>query len=308
MAHLGSHWFVALSCLLFARLAGAQGAPFDPFAPAPNPSAEVPAPQTNPGPPPRLPAQQGIAEPPAEAAAPGDSAAQGIAPAIAPAALSTAEPSTWEIAERKPWLGPWSPPPAVETTDPLVPTAIAELIAGGALVLLGPVLWGTASTQATCGQIAGCFDELSQGGVMATEAGTSLLGIGIGLVATGGISLAITLADPVPAEKRRKNPAAATAGHLLTSVGLALVSGGFAYGAAADPYQTNFEPAWPLFLVGGICTAVGIPLLAVGAPVVGDEERTEERVRELRGRRSSRVLSPASWGVGLGSVWAEWRL
>lgn len=236
------------------------------------------------------------------------------APSLRQAAISQTTPFTpppqWQAAAQRAWLGPWSPPAPGKALDPLVPSAIAELAAGGALVLVGPIAWGTADTRSTCGRLAGCFEELSDAGKPVREAGASMTGIGVGLLASGGLSLAITLADPLAPGESRKNSAAAAAGQLLTSIGAALVGGGFSWGSGADPYGSSYDSSWPFFLAGGACAAVGIPVFTMGARVKDEQDRSGERARELRDEHS-RVRAPAlspSLRVGLGSLSAEWAL
>lgn len=219
------------------------------------------------------------------------------APAAPPAPPAPPAPGLIDL-----WVGPRPIAPLPAPPDALRPTAIAELAVGGALTVLGPVLWATSSTTEACGALAGCFTVSSDQAWTQREAGASLAGLGVGLAISGGLTLTIAALDPLARGSARRNPAAAVAGHLLVSAGAGLVGSGLGFGAAREPVVQG----WPFFLAGGILTAGGLPLLIFGARAGSD---LEDRVRALPGVAARPAdLAPTFIRVGPGGVAATWTL
>lgn len=212
------------------------------------------------------------------------------------AAPSMVGPSTWT-----------APGPGPKRVDPLVPTAIAELVVGTAFTVGGAVGVGVANRERhVCGAIAGCFDALYPE-VDPLRAGAFSLGFGVTLAAGAGVSLITTAARPLRPGETRQNGALATVGHLSTSLGAGLFVAGFSFGSVADGGgREEFGYGWPAFLTGSLLMLGGVPMLVAGAGITTPEERGRKRAKE-RGVSSAPLdLGPVTWSVGPGTALATW--
>lgn len=232
--------------------------------------------------------------------------AQSAAPSWAPPGASWSPPSPSPApppfepaASRGPSTTPLDETMAEDgAIDPLLPTAIAETGAGALMGVAGVVM--IADARATgperCGRIAGCIDGVAMPGADAD--GRMMLGAGLGLAATGGLTWAIVGGSPLEPGERRDSPGRAVAGSILLGLGASGV-GAIVAGSTSEANQTG-----TLFLIGLAAVpslAVGIPLLASGADVETPEETAEERAQEdaLAAGAPTRAASPGMHSTGV---------
>ncbi len=237
------------------------------------------------------------AEPPAEPA---------LGPVPEPLPFAPIAVGPAQNAAEQMWVGPFRPAEPASELDPLIPTAIAELVAAGAMLALGGVLWGTAVGDERCGAIAGCIQVLSDAALARREAGVAMVGLGAGFAMFGGLSLGLLAADPLESEEARDAPGAAVTGHLLFAAGLSTFAAGFVYGAAADPRTIDYERPWPFYLLGLTATAVGIPLFVAGVSRETEHERLQERLRSRRGSKTRPSARPTAIAIGPTGGAATW--
>jgi hypothetical protein len=204
------------------------------------------------------------------------------------------------------WLGPFKPAEPASKTDPLFPTAIAELIAAGSMLALGGLLWGTAVGEERCGAIAGCVDVMDYEALRQREAGVTLVGLGSGFAVFGSLSLGLLAADPLEPGEERDAPGAAVAGHLLFATGISTFAAGFVHGAAADPRTSDYTRAWPFYVFGLTAAAVGIPLFVGGVSREDEHERLEEQLRQRRASKTRPFGRPTTVTLGPTGGSATW--
>lgn len=202
----------------------------------------------------------------------------------------------------------WTTPgPSPKRIDPLVPTAIAELVLGTAFMIGGAAGVGVANADRhVCGALAGCFDA-SHPETDPLRAGAFSLGFGLSLMTSAGISLITTAARPLHAGETRVNGALATLGHLTTTLGVSVFVAGWTYGSVADRGgDADYSYGWPAFLTGSLLMVGGPLMLGAGAAIVDAESRGKKRARDTRASATPFEFGPVTWGIGAGSARATW--
>ncbi len=188
-----------------------------------------------------------------------------------------------------PVLIPQPPPPPTFTGDTsrarkldlMLPMAASSLVLGGALVLTGAIPLGVGGDDNEYCGFSGCVDRVDR---VPDNIAASMIGAGSGFALVGGLGMLAWGVDaPTGTERRRSEPLMVT-GYSMTALAGASVGLGIGQGITYDNRETNLETAWPWFLTGGLLSAGGIPLLAIGADNRDAEERAQaqERDRLLR--------------------------
>lgn len=227
-----------------------------------------------------------------------------VAAAIAAAPdAASAQPVTAPVMTMGPnptvWTTPGGPP---GRTDPLVVTAATELAVGGAFALGGAIAVGVASgSRHVCGAIAGCFDTVHPE-LDPLRGGAFSVGFGLGLAASGGVSLIASAVRPLEPGETRELPVVATIGHAAIGLSVGFFAAGFSYGSVArSGGREAYDEGWPAFVASGVLMIAGMPMLAFGAPISSAEERGRRRARQ--GHAS---IGPMNLAVGAGSALATW--
>jgi hypothetical protein len=190
-------------------------------------------------------------------------------------------------------------------SDPLASTAVADLVLGGVLLVIGAPLWGAATTsEHVCGKLAGCF-ESNEIDEPARDGGASLTGLGLGFAVTGGVALAVIAANPKDLRAERERSGLATAGLLFAGLSLGSLIGGVTLGVMLDDNGVSdpYENSWALFTTSGLAAAIGLPFLISGAPFASVETKTKRR---LHGHTELFNPVPRSIMAGPAGISATW--
>lgn len=193
-----------------------------------------------------------------------------------------------------------------ERLDMMLPMSAGSLILGASLLLGGGLTFASISTDEYCG-ITGCTNRPNP---LEVNIGASLVGAGLGFAVVGGFGMLGWAVNRPTGTETRESEKLMSVGFGAVSLAGASLGLGIAQTLTYDDRSTNLTTAWPFFLTSGVLSAVGIPLLVVGADIETDADREADRQHAIamaspdapKGMYSPGMVIGGSIMTGLGGL------